>query len=134
MRIDLLNANDRVIDPDQLAFHVPLEHAHLPFVGRSNTEERSEEDGEKPRVRDNEPGLAFFPGKADQGRTQDIRGEKREQDCEVRAAIDVLLRRRRSIPGFEEGRISQGRSQAAERKHRQLDRSQEVIDPVDGAR
>ena len=134
VRIDFPDPDHRVFDPDQLPPHVPLEHADLALVGGPHAVERARQQSEQPDVRHHEPGLPLLPRVADQGRAQDIHPQKRQQDREARAAVNVLLRSPRAIPRLVKRRIGQCGRQCGNGKDSELERGQESINHIDHPR
>ena len=90
-----------IVDAHQLALDVPLEHADLPLVGGPHAVERAGQEDQKPGMRDHKPSLPLLPRKANQGRTQDIHPQERQQDREPRAPVDPFLCGPAAIPRLE---------------------------------
>ena len=133
VRIELADPDHRVIDPDQLARDLPLQHAQLPLVGVLEAVPRSGQEDEEAGMRDDEARLPLLPGEPDQRRAEDVGPQEGEQEGESRAHVDPFLHRGGAVPRLEERGIRQDGRQGRQADDRQLQRRQEAVHRVDHA-
>ena len=107
LRVNLSDADNRVVVTDHLALGLAFEHRDLALVGGHLAPEGPGDEDEKTDMRDDETGLAFLPGVADQGRAENVRGEEREQNRETLRAVDPFLNGRGAIGALKECRVGE---------------------------
>ena len=133
VRIELADPDHRVIDPDQLARDVPLQHAELPLVGVLEAVPRAGQEDEEAGMRDDEARLPLLPGEPDQRRAEDVGPQEGQQEGEPRAHVDPFLHRGGPVPRLEERGVRQDGRQGRQADDRQLQRRQEAVHRVDRA-
>ena len=120
MRVELTDANHRVIPAHHLGSRLSLEHADRALIGGPHTPVRSEDQDQQPGVGDHETRLPLLPGKPDQGRAENVNRQEGEQHGKPGALVNIVLGRGGTIARLEPGGKGKRCRQGAQAEHGQL--------------